>query len=293
MNTGQMSGAAVAGLLVAAAGPGPALLLCGIGMVSTVPLLLSIRAGRESLRTGGAEGAAGPAAPSMLTELREGWSEFRSHTWLWVIVRAVLRRDDGLVRGVLGPRPGGRRGTSRRSRRLGRDHGGRCVRPDRRAAWCRCGSLPAAMCSSCSPAARSPSPRSLAMVCRWPLFGRLVGLGVFVEMMMVQWTVTMAEISRRISCARLVVRRPRLGHGDAGRSADRRPARQRDRGLPRAVRGRRRLLSSHRRWLSSRATSAPSAAMIIRRRRWPRNRRLVSSLKAVHTASGSSPRVWK
>jgi hypothetical protein len=22
----------------------------------------------------------------MLTELREGWSEFRSHTWLWVIV---------------------------------------------------------------------------------------------------------------------------------------------------------------------------------------------------------------
>ena len=36
----------------------------------------------------GAEGAEGSKAParSMLTELREGWSEFRSHTWLWVIV---------------------------------------------------------------------------------------------------------------------------------------------------------------------------------------------------------------
>src|SRR6202167_3367524 len=66
MNTGQMSGAAVAGLLVAATGPGLALLLCGIGMVGTVPLLLSIRAGRESLRPGTAGGAARQATPNML-----------------------------------------------------------------------------------------------------------------------------------------------------------------------------------------------------------------------------------
>ena len=46
MNSGQMSGAAVAGLLVAAAGAGWALLLCGIGMVTTVPLLLAIRGSR-------------------------------------------------------------------------------------------------------------------------------------------------------------------------------------------------------------------------------------------------------
>src|SRR5271170_4453373 len=46
MNTGQMSGAAVAGLLVAAAGAGWALLLCGIGMVATDLLLLSIRGSR-------------------------------------------------------------------------------------------------------------------------------------------------------------------------------------------------------------------------------------------------------
>jgi hypothetical protein len=90
MNTGQMSGAAVAGLLVAAAGAGWALVLCGVAMVTTVPLLLSIRGSRpattEASRSGGAEGEPVQAPPSMLAELREGWSEFRSHTWLWVIV---------------------------------------------------------------------------------------------------------------------------------------------------------------------------------------------------------------
>src|SRR5580698_2384875 len=94
MNSGQMAGAALAGVLVAAAGPGWALSLCGIGMVGTVPLLLSIRAGRQRVPgaagvTGvtGAAGAAGATgARGMFGELREGWSEFRSHTWLWVIV---------------------------------------------------------------------------------------------------------------------------------------------------------------------------------------------------------------
>ncbi len=76
MNTGQMSGAAVAGLLVAAAGPGLALLLCGVGMVSTVPLLLSIRAGRESLRTGGA--AARPARTCSENYARAGRSSGRT-----------------------------------------------------------------------------------------------------------------------------------------------------------------------------------------------------------------------
>ncbi|HJY70872.1 MAG TPA: MFS transporter, partial [Streptosporangiaceae bacterium] len=80
MNTGQMSGAAAAGLLVAAAGPGWALVLCGIGMVGSVPMLLSIRA-----RAVGSD-AAGTASSGLFRELREGWSEFRSHTWLWVIV---------------------------------------------------------------------------------------------------------------------------------------------------------------------------------------------------------------
>lgn len=74
MNAGQMGGAAVAGLVVAATGPGWALSVCGAGMVCTVPVLLRLRA------------TAGERAPShgMLRELRDGWSEFRSRTWLWV-----------------------------------------------------------------------------------------------------------------------------------------------------------------------------------------------------------------
>lgn len=78
MNTGLMTGQAAAGLLVAAAGPGWALTLCGIGMSGSVPLLLAIKGTRVPERAS--------TAPSMITELREGWTEFRSHTWLWVIV---------------------------------------------------------------------------------------------------------------------------------------------------------------------------------------------------------------
>src|SRR5215470_6436904 len=72
MNVGQMAGAAVAGLLVAAAGAGWALVLCGIGMVSTIPMLLAIRGSRPVTRDGTqtAEGAEGePPVRSMLGEL--------------------------------------------------------------------------------------------------------------------------------------------------------------------------------------------------------------------------------
>jgi predicted MFS family arabinose efflux permease len=78
MNSGMMTGAAAGGLLVAAAGPGWALTLCGIGMAGTVPLLLAING--THIRMPASTG------PGMLTALREGWTEFRSHTWLWVIV---------------------------------------------------------------------------------------------------------------------------------------------------------------------------------------------------------------
>ncbi len=188
MNTGQMSGAAVAGLLVAAAGAGWALLLCGIGMVTTVPLLLSIRGSRPGV-------PALASAPSMLTELREGWSEFRSHTWLWVIVAqfsVVMMAWYGAF-SVLGPV-------------VAREHLGGP------AAW---GAITAAdafgliagglvslrftprrpmLFVVLTGAAVAISPLSLAMVL--PLAAVCAasfGLGVFVEMMMVQWTVTMAR----------------------------------------------------------------------------------------------------
>ncbi|WP_214417003.1 MFS transporter [Sphaerisporangium fuscum] len=75
MNVATTGGAAVAGIVVAAIGPGWALTICGAGLVSTIPLLLSIRAtGHERVESAG-----------MLRELRDGWSEFISHTWLWAI----------------------------------------------------------------------------------------------------------------------------------------------------------------------------------------------------------------
>jgi len=191
MNTGQMSGAAVAGLLVAATSAGTALLLAGIGMVATVPMLLSIRAGREHRGSG----VGRPAAPSMLTELREGWSEFRSHTWLWVIVAefcVVMMAWYGAF-SVLGPV-------------VARQHLGGP------AAW---GAITAAdalgliaggvvslrftprrpmLFVVITGAAVAISPISLAMVLPLPVICvASFGLGVFIEMMMVQWTVTMVR----------------------------------------------------------------------------------------------------
>ena len=188
MNSGQMSGAALAGLLVAAAGPGWALSLCGIGMVGSVPLLLSIRAGRE-------RGPGGAGAAGLLSELREGWSEFRSHTWLWVIVAefsVVMMAWYGAF-AVLGPV-------------VARQHLGGP------AAW---GAITAADSvglivggvTSLRITPRKPmrfvvltggmvaiSPLSLALVLPLPAICLAsFCLGVLVEMMMVQWTVTMAR----------------------------------------------------------------------------------------------------
>jgi predicted MFS family arabinose efflux permease len=81
MNTGQMGGAAIGGLVVAGVGPGWALLASGLCMSGTIPMLLSIRARRNVRDSMPAE-----HSPSMLRELREGWTEFRSHTWLWATV---------------------------------------------------------------------------------------------------------------------------------------------------------------------------------------------------------------
>jgi len=68
---------------VALFGPGWALTVCGLGIFAAVPLMLAIRLGPAS-----AEGEAEESghARSMVRELREGWSEFWSHKWLWVTV---------------------------------------------------------------------------------------------------------------------------------------------------------------------------------------------------------------
>ena len=188
MNTGQMSGAAAAGLLVAAFGPGWALALCGVGMVGTVPLLLSIRAC-------GAGRSAERAEPGLVRELREGWSEFGSHTWLWVIVAqfsVVMMAWYGAF-SVLGPvvarqHLGGPAawGAITAADSLGLIAGGLVslrVTPRRPMLFV-----------VLTGAAVAISPLSLAMVLPLPAICLAsFGLGVFVEMMMVQWTVALAR----------------------------------------------------------------------------------------------------
>jgi predicted MFS family arabinose efflux permease len=95
MNGAMMGGAAIAGFLVAASGPGWALVIDAIGMLASVApnLLIRVRAIERSHN------------PGVFSELREGWDEFRSHTWLWGIVlqySAVLMCWYGSF-SVLGP----------------------------------------------------------------------------------------------------------------------------------------------------------------------------------------------
>jgi MFS family permease len=75
MNGAQMGGSVLAGFCVAAIGPGWALAICGTGLLGTLPLMLSLRIGPHEHGQDS----------SMIRELREGWSEFRSHTWIWTI----------------------------------------------------------------------------------------------------------------------------------------------------------------------------------------------------------------
>ena len=192
MNAAQMGGAAAAGIFVAAAGPGWALATCGFGMLISVPLLLSI--GTVPHRP--------QQRPGMFHELREGWSEFRCHTWLWAIVAqycVIMMAWYGSFQ-VLGPV-------------VAKEHLGGP------AAW---GAITAAESvgliggglTSLRLSPRRPmlfavliggamaiSPLSLAML--WPLPAICLaafGLGVAIEMMMVQWTVI---LTRNIAPAKL------------------------------------------------------------------------------------------
>src|SRR6266496_817185 len=185
MNGAQMAGAAVAGLFVAATGPGWALATCGAGMLGTVPLLLSIRA----------PGAERTERHNVLRDLRDGWSAFASRRWLWattiqycVVLAAWYGAFD-----VLGP-------VVAREHLGGPAAWGAITAAD--AFGLIAGGLAALRFTPRRPmlfvvltgGAVAISPLSLAMVLPLPAVCLAsFGLGVFVEMMMVQWTVTMAR----------------------------------------------------------------------------------------------------
>jgi MFS family permease len=185
MNAGQMGGAVLAGLCVAAFGPGWALAVCGLGMLISVPMLLSIR-GVRHVRVQSA---------GMLRDLREGWSEFRSHTWLWVIVAqfgVVMMAWYGGFQ-ILGPvvakaHLGGPAawGAITAAESVGLIVGGVVsLRFTPRRPMLFVAGIGAAI---------AISPASLAML--WPLPVICLasfGLGITMEIMMVQWTVALAR----------------------------------------------------------------------------------------------------
>jgi MFS family permease len=94
-NAAEIGGAALGGLLVGLAGPGWGLAIDAASFAAA-----------GALRTGMRFPALPPArAPSMLHDLREGWQEFTSRRWLWIIVAqfAVVVAVAAATINVLGP----------------------------------------------------------------------------------------------------------------------------------------------------------------------------------------------
>ena len=185
MNAAQMAGAAIAGVFVAAAGPGWALATCGIGMLSTVPLLLAIRA----------PGAERAERPNMLRDLRDGWSAFASRRWLWATTIqycVVLAAWYGAFQ-VLGPV-------------VAREHLGGPAAWGLITAADAVGLIIGGVIGLWYTAKRpirfvvligaTIAITPLALAALWPLpliCAAAAGLGIAIEVMMVQWTVTVAR----------------------------------------------------------------------------------------------------
>jgi predicted MFS family arabinose efflux permease len=186
MNTGQMLGAASAGLVVAAAGPGWALTLCAIGMTGTIPLMLALKGGGDVLRDA-------TRRMGILAELREGWTEFRRHTWLWATVlqfAVVMMAFNGAFL-VLGP-------VVARAHLGGPAAWGAITAAD--ALGLIAGGVVSLRYTPSRPmlfvvgsgAAIAASPLALALVLPLPVICLVAfGLGTLIEMMMVRWTVEM------------------------------------------------------------------------------------------------------
>ncbi len=266
MNAAQMGGAVLAGFCVAAIGPGWALAACGTGMLGTLPLMLALRVGP----------AERSQDASMLRDLREGWSEFRSRPWIWVttLQYAVVMMSWYGAFTVLGPA-------------VARAHLGGL------AAW---GAITGAeslgliaggvMVAAVHGGAADPvrgaerglgdrAPRRWRWRCCRPLPLICVEafvLGIVMEFMMVQWTVALA--TARAAGHPWPGSRPmtrlRRGPGHACGRPDRPPARHLDLGLGvDAVRGGRAWSWSRPRWRSSRVRSGSSATG---RSGWPAGR---------------------
>jgi MFS family permease len=96
-NGAAIVGAPLGGVIVAGVGPGWGIAVDGLAfLVSAVAFAL--------LRLPAA-GGSGPERAGIVTDLRVGWTEFRSRTWLWVVVTGFALVNTALSGGisVLGP----------------------------------------------------------------------------------------------------------------------------------------------------------------------------------------------
>ncbi|SHF54216.1 MFS transporter [Streptoalloteichus hindustanus] len=95
-NAARLLGLSLAGGMVALVGSGWALATNAVGYTISALLLASLRLRRGPRRDGN---------PSITADLREGWTEFASRTWLWVTVLlfAVVIAAMQAGHGVLGP----------------------------------------------------------------------------------------------------------------------------------------------------------------------------------------------
>ncbi|MEV7027882.1 MFS transporter, partial [Kitasatospora sp. NPDC093558] len=94
-NAAQIGGAALGGALTTAVGPGWVLGIDAVCFLVAAVLRFFLEA----------EAAPTPSGSSMLRELRDGWREFASRRWLWVVVLqfSVLVACVGAVESVYGP----------------------------------------------------------------------------------------------------------------------------------------------------------------------------------------------
>jgi MFS family permease len=94
MSGGEIVGPALAGVLVAAAGPGWALGIDSATFAVSAAFLAALRVPRGAARE----------RSSFVSDMREGWDAFRSRTWVWTIVgAAALGNVLWPAFGVLGP----------------------------------------------------------------------------------------------------------------------------------------------------------------------------------------------
>ncbi|MFD3582550.1 MFS transporter [Streptomyces sp. NPDC058683] len=185
MNAATVGGGAFAGVAVAAFGPGWALAADAAGMLAAVVPNLLIRTAR----------AAPARSPEPLRELREGWREFRSHTWLWVIVLqySLVFMACSWGYSVLGPvvartSLGGPAawGEILVAESLGLVVGG-C------AATRFAPRRPMRFVALCGAAVAAPTLAMALLLPLWLICAFSFTTGVLVELMMVQWNVAMAR----------------------------------------------------------------------------------------------------